>query len=129
MNDSGIMNDPEMFPNPDEFRPERFIETTNPRLLDFELPFGFGRRICPGMHLARNSIFINIARIMWAYDILPALDAEGKPVIPDSMNYTDGFNSLPVSFDCRIVPRNEKVIDTIKSEYELAATRLGNWSW
>ena len=123
------MNDPEMFPNPDEFRPERFIETTNPRLIDFELPFGFGRRICPGMHLARNSIFINIARLMWAFDIQPALDAEGKPIIPDSTNYTDGFNSIPVSFQCRIVPRNEKVIETIKSEYDLAMARLGSWSW
>ena len=123
------MNDPEMFPNPDEFRPERFIETTNPRLIDFELPFGFGRRICPGMHLARNSIFINIARLMWAFDIQPALDAEGKPIIPDSTNYTDGFNSIPVSFQCRIVPRNEKVIETIKSEYDSAMARLGSWSW
>ena len=123
------MNDPEMFPNPDEFRPERFIETTNPRLIDFELPFGFGRRICPGMHLARNSIFINIARLMWAFDIQPALDAEGKPIIPDSTNYTDGFNSIPVSFQCRVVPRNEKVIETIKSEYDSAMARLGSWSW
>ena len=123
------MNDPEMFPNPDEFRPERFIETTNPRLIDFELPFGFGRRICPGMHLARNSIFINIARLMWAFDIQPALDAEGKPIIPDSTNYTDGLNSIPVSFQCRIVPRNEKVIETIKSEYDSAMARLGSWSW
>ena len=123
------MNDPEMFPNPDEFRPERFIETTNPRLIDFELHFGFGRRICPGMHLARNSIFINIARLMWAFDIQPALDAEGKPIIPDSTNYTDGFNSIPVSFQCRIVPRNEKVIETIKSEYDSAMARLGSWSW
>ena len=103
------MHDPVLFPNPDEFRPERFIETTNPRLVDFELPFGFGRRICPGMHLARNSIFINIARLMWAFDVRPALDSEGKPIIPDSMNYTNGFNSKPVSFDCRIVPRNERV--------------------
>ena len=123
------MNDPEMFPNPDEFRPERFIETSNPRLIDFELPFGFGRRICTGMHLARNSIFINIARLMWAFDIQPALDAEGKPIIPDSTNYTDGFNSIPVSFQCRIVPRNEKVIETIKSEYDSAMARLGSWSW
>ena len=123
------MHDPVLFPNPDEFRPERFIETTNPRLVDFELPFGFGRRICPGMHLARNSIFINIARLMWAFDVRPALDSEGKPIIPDSMNYTNGFNSKPVSFDCRIVPRNERVVDVIKSEYQAAQDRLGNWSW
>lgn len=126
---SGIMKDPGLFPEPETFRPERFIEATDPRLLDFELPFGFGRRICPGMHLARNSISINIARFMWAFDILPALDAQGKPIIPDSNNYTNGFNSKPVSFDCRIIPRNEKVVDVIKSEYQAAQGRLGSWSW
>lgn len=123
------MKDPGLFPEPETFRPERFIETTNPRLLDFELPFGFGRRICPGMHLARNSISINIARFMWAFDILPALDAQGEPIIPDANNYTNGFNSKPVSFDCRIIPRNEKVVDVIKSEYQAAQGRLGSWSW
>ncbi|KAG6819022.1 hypothetical protein H0H93_016256 [Arthromyces matolae] len=71
-----------MFPSPDDFRPERFLETSNPRLQAFELPFGFGRRICPGMHLALNSLFINVSRILWAFDILPALDDNGFEVIP-----------------------------------------------
>ncbi|KAI5118126.1 hypothetical protein M0805_008034 [Coniferiporia weirii] len=126
---AGIMNDPEMFPNPELYRPERFLETTDPRLKAFELPFGFGRRICPGMHLARNSIFINIARLLWAFDIRPALDKKGREIIPDSLNYTDGFNSRPVSFDCRFVPRGEKVVETIKAEYTSAQDRLGSWSW
>ena len=123
------MHDPAMFPSPDEFVPERFLETTNPRLQDFELPFGFGRRICVGMHLARNSIFLNIARLLWAFDILPALDVNGKEILPDTMDYTDGFNSNPVSFDCRIIPRSEKVVETIKSEYDVAKSKLGSWSW
>jgi len=128
-NFAGIMSDPDMFPDPESFQPERFLETTEPRLLDFELPFGFGRRICPGMHLARNSIFINTARLLWAFDILPALDDKGDPIIPDSMNYTNGFNSRPVSFDCRFVPRNEKVVECIKTEWAGAKDRLANWSW
>lgn len=81
------------------------------------------------MHLARNSIFINMARLLWAFDILPALDKNGKEILPDTMDYTDGFNSKPVSFDCRIIPRSEKVVETIKSEYEFAQSKLGNWSW
>lgn len=123
------MNDPVMFPDPELFYPERFIETANPRLLDFELPFGFGRRICPGMHLARNSIFINISRLLWAFNIVPALDEHGEPIIPDSWNYTNGFNSRPVSFDCRMIPRNEKVVEVIGSEYKFAQERLQSWSW
>lgn len=123
------MKDPDMFPDPEAFRPERFLETKEPRIIAFELPFGFGRRICPGMHLARNSIFINIARILWAYDMLPALDEAGNEVLPDSMNYTNGFNSRPVSFECRFVPRSERVLETIRNENKVAQERLGGWAW
>lgn len=122
------MQDPEMFPDPEAFRPERFLNTADRRLLAFELPFGFGRRICPGMHLARNSLFINMARVLWAFDIAPCRDASGRPVLPDASNFTDGFNSRPVSFDCVITPRNAMVVDTIESEWVGAKARLGNWA-
>jgi cytochrome P450 len=36
----GIMRNPDMFPDPDEFRPERFLEAKDPRMTSFELPFG-----------------------------------------------------------------------------------------
>lgn len=124
------MQDPILFPSPEIFNPDRFLTTTNPRLQSFDLPFGFGRRICPGEHLALNSVFINIARLLWGFDILPALDPmTGKPSLPDPHNYTDGFNSRPVSFDCRIVPRNEAVKEVIRREYENAKESLESWNW
>lgn len=75
-----------MFPSPDRFKPERFLAATDPRMKAFELPFGFGRRICPGMHLASNSLFINIARLLWAFDILPVLNEDGKEIVPGTGN-------------------------------------------
>ncbi|EGO01020.1 hypothetical protein SERLA73DRAFT_71993 [Serpula lacrymans var. lacrymans S7.3] len=126
-NMAGIMHDPVMFPDPDDFRPERFLETTNPRLQTFELPFGFGRRICPGMHLSLNSLFINVSRILWAFDITPIVDTAGNKVVPDSWAYTNGFNSRPVSFDCQIIPRSERKVECINMEWEAAKARIGEW--
>ncbi|KAH0583192.1 hypothetical protein H2248_011075 [Termitomyces sp. 'cryptogamus'] len=122
----GIMHDPEMFPSPDDFRPERFLETQDPRLQTFDLPFGFGRRICPGMHLARNSIFINIARMLWAFNILPALAEDGQQIIPDSCRFTTGITSKPLPFKCRFISRNEKIAECIKEEARAAREKFGS---
>lgn len=35
------------------------------------------------MHLAERSLFLGISRALWAFDILPALDASGKEIIPE----------------------------------------------
>ncbi|KAJ5172109.1 hypothetical protein N7492_004702 [Penicillium capsulatum] len=57
--------DEETFHDPFEFRPERWIVGGD---LPFS-PFGFGRRACPAQNLARNSLNIVIARILWAFQI------------------------------------------------------------
>ena len=75
------MRDPGTFGADAEcFRPERFLGAQEAWMRDFSLPFGFGRRICPGMHLARNSLFIVVARLLWAFDIRPAAGAALLPV-------------------------------------------------
>lgn len=81
------------------------------------------------MHLSLNSLFINISRILWAFDITPVVDANGNEIIPDSWNYTNGFNSRPVSFDCTITARNAKVVECLKMEYESAKMSISGWQW
>ena len=123
------MHDAELFPSPDEFIPERFLPSSplfNPQLAPFDLPFGFGRRVCPGAHLARNSLFITIARLLWAFYIKPEVDEDGIEVLPDPWNYTDGFNSFPVSFQCKFEPRSEAVVECIKREGEAAMEQLNS---
>lgn len=52
-----------MFPSPEEFMPERYLKSDHggrpPHSTFF---FGFGRRICPGIHVANNTLFIVISR-------------------------------------------------------------------
>lgn len=71
------------FPEPHEFRPERFTATRNyPGTLGHSA-FGWGRRICPGMHLGSASVELNIARILWAFNVGPTQDANGKDIDVD----------------------------------------------
>lgn len=71
------------FPQPHEFRPERFME-------DRQYPgpwghsaFGWGRRVCPGMHLGASSVTLNIARVLWGFNVAPAKDEKGKDIDVD----------------------------------------------
>ena len=41
--------------------------------------FGYGRRTCLGRHVANDSLFINIAVILWSMNIECAIDGEGNP--------------------------------------------------
>ncbi|MGH2880348.1 MAG: cytochrome P450 [Solirubrobacteraceae bacterium] len=43
-------HDPNLYPEPDTFRPERFLQASPPP--DIWLPWGGGRKRCPGHHLA-----------------------------------------------------------------------------
>ncbi|RSL94160.1 hypothetical protein CDV31_014440 [Fusarium ambrosium] len=73
-----IHNDNNRWQHPDTYDPTRFLsdpytsaESVN--LSDGNLrdhfAYGAGRRICSGMQLAQNSLFINMARTLWAFKI------------------------------------------------------------
>ncbi|CRL22191.1 Cytochrome P450 [Penicillium camemberti] len=105
---------PEIFPNPYEFKPDRWIE--NPKLE--HSPFGFGRRICPGRHLGWNSIFILMARLMWAYDITHAY-RDGKRVDIDPWDIEFSFTASSRPFEASFQVRSPEKQDIIESEWNV----------
>ncbi|GJF00561.1 hypothetical protein PsYK624_168540 [Phanerochaete sordida] len=79
----------------------------NPDVRDPDVAaFGFGRRICPGRHMAYESLWYSVAAIVAAFDIGKAADENGEEVSVDTIGYTDGFLSSPKEFKCAIRPRS-----------------------
>ncbi|CAL5383492.1 unnamed protein product [Camellia sinensis] len=65
-----IGRDPEAWDNPQEFLPERFIGSTiDFKGQDFELvPFGAGRRGCPGLYMGAVQVELTLANLLCAFD-------------------------------------------------------------
>ena len=47
------------------------------------IDFGYGRRSCLGRQVANDSLFINIAVVLWSVNIECAIDGEGNPIPVD----------------------------------------------
>lgn len=108
--------DDKVYPQPMRFRPERWLE--NP-----DLPlhaFGFGRRVCTGQHVSANSMFIIIARLLWAFEFHQAVDERGQLVPIDDMAFTSGFNSRPKPFKVTFIPRSKNVQKVVENEWQQA---------
>ncbi|CCC10889.1 hypothetical protein SMACR_04120 [Sordaria macrospora] len=71
------------FPDPHTFLPERFLGQREYPGPFGHCAFGWGRRICPGMHLGHASVTINIARILWGFNVGPAKDERGEDIDVD----------------------------------------------
>lgn len=65
-----LQRDPNIWKNPEEFYPERFLDNSINFLgQDFELiPFGAGRRICPGIPMAVASLELILANLLYSFD-------------------------------------------------------------
>lgn len=92
--------------SPRAFKPERFLDANAPTDPDM-YTFGFGRRVCPGKHLADNSVFIMVATLLAAFDLSPEIDSEGVPK-PLQPQFSTGLVSYPQHFKCRIRPRSQE---------------------
>lgn len=100
-----MTHDATKYPAPFEFKPERFFTSSGDLNDDQVTPvWGWGRRICVGRYVADASLWSAIASMLAVFDFLKATDENGKD-IDFEPRWTSGISSRPVSFPCRIIPR------------------------
>lgn len=112
---------PDLHEDPDAFEPARYlskplsaaeyINTNDPYDRD-HFTYGAGRRVCPGVHVAEKSLYINIVRTLWGFNIGKASGPDGKLVEPETA-MVRGFLSVPEPFECSIKvrsPQHEKIM-------------------
>ncbi|PCH38747.1 cytochrome P450 [Wolfiporia cocos MD-104 SS10] len=108
-----ILHNPDLYPDPFEVVPERYLKQDSPAKSEKINPdprafvFGYGRRACPGQMLAEDTLFIAAATILAMFDIAKALGPDGAPIEP-KVQYDGGIICHPSPFDCRITPRSKE---------------------
>lgn len=99
VHDRAILHDPEVWSNPEQFNPERFLKLSkedgtyslNPDVPNPQgVAFGFGRRICPGRYMAYESAWVIVASILATLNVEKATDSAGNLIIP-AEDYNSGF--------------------------------------
>jgi hypothetical protein len=69
--------------------------------------------------VAERSLYINIARVLWGFNISKKKGSNGQPIEP-TQAMVRGFMSVPEEFECDITPRSEKHARIMREEFAKA---------
>ncbi|TFK24849.1 cytochrome P450, partial [Coprinopsis marcescibilis] len=118
-NQWAMLKDEEDYPEPETFKPERFLTSEsqhNESVVDPQtIAFGFGRRICPGAHMATSTLFITAASMLSLFEIKNPEDFNPERQV------RLGIARSPTEFRCEIRPRVQNA-DTLIEAFALHHT-------
>jgi len=110
-----ILHDPVLYPEPDSFKPERFLNPDGSLRDDPILTsaFGFGKRICPGRFFVDDTFFIVVASLLSVFNVEKG---NGTDSGSDGYPYTGKPISCPQPFRCSILPRDKVAEELIAAD-------------
>lgn len=105
-----------MYPEPEAFNPDRWLSPAFPETyrepltqypnLNGHSQFGFGRRVCQGIPIVEQGLFLAIGGMAWAFTMQKKRDTKTGVELPI---HWDDFNTLliakPIRFEFDAVPR------------------------
>jgi hypothetical protein len=78
--------------------------------------------VCPGVHVAERSLYINIARTVWGFNVQKKKGPRGE-ILEPTTSMVRGFLSIPNLFPCEITPRSDNHAMLIKEVWMQAESR------
>jgi hypothetical protein len=76
--------------------------------------FGYGRRICPGIQSAVESIWLVFVSVLSTFNIVKE-GAQGQDGASTFVKYSSGLIVHPHSFEVQIIPRSKEAEALIRS--------------
>ncbi|KAL1673532.1 cytochrome P450 [Schizophyllum commune] len=117
-----MTRDETTYPDPDTFKPERFLTADgalDPTVRNpCDIVFGFGRRVCPGIHLAYTTLWLTAACTLRTYTISKTNRQDGSVVEPSSDLVSVGVTMKPADYGC-IFTRQDKQARTMLEALEI----------
>ncbi|KAL4968121.1 cytochrome P450 [Aspergillus stella-maris] len=131
MNTWAIHHNPEDYDSPEDFIPERFLRHAFGMKMDSDhdaaklqaagarvtYDFGAGRRICPGMHSAKQSLLLGLAKVLWAFEVVPR---EGGKIDLSLEGFTQDIALHPKRFDVDLRLREGRTRADVLEHYDKA---------
>ncbi|KAL3862687.1 hypothetical protein ACJMK2_008640 [Sinanodonta woodiana] len=103
---NSVLSDPKVWGDPENFRPERFVNEEGTLLKPDEfIPFFTGRRNCIGESLARMEIFLFISALVQRFELMPTV---GETLDIKDIDGIFGGTHAPKPFYIRAISRHAK---------------------
>ncbi|TFK23029.1 cytochrome P450 [Coprinopsis marcescibilis] len=117
-----MLRNEEDYPEPDTFKPERFLNadgSLNPNVRDpATAAFGFGRRMCPGKDYAFSIVWLAAASVLSSFDVVDVTDENGVTTDPGKIPFRTGIVRHPDHFRIKFKARSRTVEELIDGEEE-----------
>ncbi|KAL3459969.1 cytochrome P450 [Aspergillus heterothallicus] len=97
--------DPEVWTDPEEFRPERWFEQPDAPMFTY----GMGYRMCAGSLLANRELYLVFIRTLNSFHIEPTADKVDWHPVKGNSDPTS-LVAIPKKYKVRFVPKNESVL-------------------